>query len=68
MTVMEQMGTSRGLRQNNPQELQKEHTKERALGHSLAKRQLFWKHQPTTEKTPKGLILDYFYFIKYTEQ
>lgn len=28
----------------------------------------FWKHLPTTEKTLKGLILDYFYFIRYTEQ
>lgn len=28
----------------------------------------FWEHRHTAEKNLKGMILVYFYFIKYTEQ
>ena len=40
---------------------------QRALCHCLAKGEHFWEHRPTAEKNLKGMILDYIYFVKYTE-
>lgn len=39
-----------------------------ALCHLPKESKHFWDHQPTAEKSLKGMILVYFYFIKYTEQ